>query len=123
MTLLGILLGMLFATIFVGLIMINSWRMIYAVVAAIAFVLVGGVAGLSVDIYHERVYIEQYKATKATYEDSLNNPIISGLERIDLINTVVEENKELIRKQYLSDKWYGFAIPDEIKELEPIGLE
>ena len=46
MMLIGILLGIMFAVIFAGLIMVNSSRMIYAVVAAIAFVLVGGVAGL-----------------------------------------------------------------------------
>lgn len=83
---------------------------------------VGGAIGTNVGKHFNASYIEQYKVTKQVIEESVTNSELSGLERVELVKQAVEENQKLVSKQYDSQQWYGFTIPDEIVELTLINL-
>lgn len=67
--------------------------------------------------------VKQFESAKATYSESIKSEDISGLERIEIVNKITEENKTLARLKYDATKWYYFYLPDNIVDnIEPIKL-
>lgn len=67
--------------------------------------------------------IKQLESAKATYSEAIKSNDISGLERIEIVNKITEENKTLARLKYDATKWYYFYLPDNLVDnLEPIKL-
>ena len=67
--------------------------------------------------------VKQFESAKATYSESIKSEDVSGLERIEIVNKITEENKTLARLKYDATKWYYFYLPDNIVDnLEPIKL-
>ncbi len=67
--------------------------------------------------------VKQFESAKATYSEAIKSNDISGLERIEIVNKITEENKALARLKYEATKWYYFYLPDNIVDnLEPIKL-
>lgn len=79
--------------------------------------------GCTVDRESNLAYIARYQAAKATIEASLENEKLSDLTRIELLKQATEYNVALADKQHSAQRWYGFSIPDEVLDLEPINLE
>lgn len=87
------------------------------------------VLGLSMFVgarIHIRIFendIKQFESAKATYSEAIKSNDISGLERIEIVNKITEENKTLARLKYDATKWYYFYLPDHLVDnLEPIKL-
>lgn len=87
------------------------------------------VLGLSMFVgarIHIRMFegdIKQFESAKATYSEAIKSENISGLERIEIVNRITEENKALARLKYEATKWYYFYLPDNLVDnLEPIKL-
>ena len=87
------------------------------------------ILGLSMFIgarIHIRMFendIKQFESAKATYSEAIKSNDISGLERIEIVNKITEENKALAKLKYEATKWYYFYLPDNIVDnLEPIRL-
>lgn len=67
--------------------------------------------------------VKQFESAKATYSESIKSEDITGLERIEIVNKITEENKTLARLKYDATKWYYFYLPDNLVDnLEPIKL-
>jgi hypothetical protein len=67
--------------------------------------------------------VRQFESAKATYSESIKSEDVSGLERIEIVNKITEENKTLARLKYDATKWYYFYLPDNLVDnLEPIKL-
>ena len=67
--------------------------------------------------------IKQFESAKMTYSEAIKSEDISGLERIEIVNKITEENKILARLKYDATKWYYFYLPDNLVDnLEPIKL-
>ena len=67
--------------------------------------------------------IKQFESAKATYSEAIKSNDISGMERIEIVNKITEENKTLARLKYNATKWYYFYLPDNLVDnLEPIKL-
>lgn len=67
--------------------------------------------------------VRQFESAKATYSEAIKSNDISGLERIEIVNKITEENKTLARLKYDATKWYYFYLPDNLVDnLEPIKL-
>ena len=75
---------------------------------------------------HIRIFendVKQFESAKATYSEAIKSNDISGLERIEIVNRITEENKTLARLKYDATKWYYFYLPDNLVDnLEPIKL-
>lgn len=87
------------------------------------------VLGLSMFVgarIHIRMFesdIKQFESAKSTYSEAIESEDISGLERIEIVNKITEENKSLARLKYDATKWYYFYLPDNLVDnLEPIKL-
>ena len=87
------------------------------------------VLGLSMFIgarIHIRMFegdVRQFESAKATYSEAIKSEDITGLERIEIVNKITEENKALARLKYDATKWYYFYLPDNLVDnLEPIKL-
>ncbi len=87
------------------------------------------VLGLSMFVgarIHIRMFendVKQFESAKATYSEAIKSEDISGLERIEIVNKITEENKTLARLKYDATKWYYFYLPDNLVDnLEPIKL-
>ena len=67
--------------------------------------------------------IRQFETAKSTYSEAIKSGDISGLERIEIVNKITEENKVLAKLKYDATKWYYFYLPDNLVDnLEPIKL-
>ena len=67
--------------------------------------------------------VRQFESAKATYSELIKSEDVSGLERIEIVNKITEENKTLARLKYDATKWYYFYLPDNLVDnLEPIKL-
>ena len=67
--------------------------------------------------------VRQFESAKATYSEAIKSEDITGLERIEIVNKITEENKILARLKYDATKWYYFYLPDNLVDnLEPIKL-
>lgn len=88
------------------------------ILVIIAFVL----GGVKIEKSMNGRYVDQYQAQKATIEASLQSDVLSGLERIQLVQQAAEANKELAGYQYDCRQWYGFAVDDRVLDLEPIDI-
>lgn len=87
------------------------------------------VLGLSMFVgarIHIRMFetsVKQFESAKATYSEAIKSGDISGLERLEVVNRITEENKTLAKLKYDVSKWYDFYLPDDlVNNLEPIKL-
>lgn len=92
---------------------------------AVAIVILGLCTFVGARI-HIRIFendVKQFESAKATYSEAIKSNDISGLERIEIVNKITEENKTLARLKYGATKWYYFYLPDNLVDnLEPIKL-
>lgn len=78
-------------------------------------------ARIHIRMFESRV--KEFESAKATYSEAIKSADISGLERIEIVNKITEENKTLARLKYDVTKWYYFYLPDNLVDnLEPIKL-
>lgn len=87
------------------------------------------VLGLSMFVgarIHIRMFennVKQFESAKATYSEAIKSGDISGLERLEIVNKIAEENKTLAKLKYDASKWYDFYLPDDLVDnLEPIKI-
>ena len=68
-----------------------------------------------------KIQVEEFKTAKLVYEQALASDDLSGLERIEIVDKIVEENKWLAKTKYNVKQWYCWFLPDEIvDDLEEI---
>jgi hypothetical protein len=58
--------------------------------------------------------VAKYEAQKATIEQSLDSDVLSGLERIELVNEAAELNGELAERKAQSERWHVVYYEDGI---------
>ena len=93
------------------------------IVAAVVVLCLGMFVGARIHIRTFERDIKQFEAAKVTYSEAIKSANISGLERIEIVNKITEENKTLARLKYDATKWYYFYLPDNLVDnLEPIKL-
>ena len=62
--------------------------------------------GIGINTNNEIVYAAKYEAQKDTIEQSLASDILTGLERIELVNKATELNGELAERRAKHGLWY-----------------
>ena len=95
-----------------------------SIVVCVMCVVLGGVIGISVANINLKQDIEGFSAIKETYMMAVSNNEISGLERLQIVDTAIDQNKRLARRKASIDAWWNIAIDpnlkDQLKELTPI---
>lgn len=130
---LGIVLGVVLSAIigFIGSLIYESlyetWAEITCVITTIAlclgFTIAITVAICSYDKLQSTCYIDRYYSVKTTIEESLDSDKISGMERLQLVQNAIDENKYLVQQQFDCQQWYGFLIDKDVLELKPINFK
>ena len=87
------------------------------------FCIIGGFCGKYVGAENSSKYVETYSVVKETVERALDSEELTGFERMELVNTATEHNRELADKKYTASKWYGSFMDERLKDLEYISLD
>ena len=122
----GILIGL-----FVGLVpllvvlliyvLVEDYEKLFIRIGCVAFILtVMGSFYISVEM--NRQWAVGYRAQKATIESSLQSDLLSGYERVALVQQATECNRELAERQYKASQWYGFDECKDVLDLKPIDI-
>lgn len=96
----------------------TDYKWIPILSAAISGLVVAGICILA-SRYSLKIQVEEFKTAKLVYEQALASDDLSGLERIEIVDKIVEENKWLAKTKYNVKQWYCWFLPDEIVD----GLE
>lgn len=127
----GIILGALFASLFSLIIHwvlfeydLEKYTWVVIIAIIILGVFVGAKIGIAIDKSYYETKIEQFKMSKQTIETSIINDKLSGLERVELVQLAVEENKWLAEIKVDVTKWWYFHLDESLLEdLQPINFE
>lgn len=125
----GVFIGVLIISIMFAFVAIDSmyrvkfWKVagVFVIAILVSVILCIPVRFMALNSNYE--YIQKYKSLKITYETSIKSESLTGLEKIQIVNEIADINSELAKKQYINTRWYGFEIPEEITELEPIKID
>ena len=94
-----------------------------SIIIAVVVLCLSTFVGARVHIRMFESEVRRFEIAKATYSEAIKSEDISGLERIEIVNKIVEENKILSKLKYDATKWYYFYLPDNlVGNLEPIRL-
>lgn len=99
---------------------LKGW--ISGVLFAAVFIFFGGFLGNYINTADVESYTEQYKVTSETYYSSIDNEKLSGLERLELTQSVMLYNRELANRKVDMVKFWSIGIPKSVKE-EVLKLE
>ena len=83
--------------------------------------LLASLIALPTNILTIRSEIEQFKITKATYENARNNfDSLSFVENAAIQVDIAHLNRWLVDTQYFNETVFDIFIPDEIMDLKPL---
>ena len=78
--------------------------------------------GIGLNTDAEKVYVDKYLTQKATIEQSLASEILSGTERVAIVNKAIDINGELAERMSRFERWYfvcyEYDIYDGIEFIE-----
>lgn len=114
----GLIIGVIFMFVGITIVFITEHRWIPILSAVISGLVVAGIC-MFVSRYSLKMQVEEFKTAKLVYEEALASDDLSGLERIEIVNKIVTENKWLAKTKYNVKQWYCWFLPDELVD----GLE
>lgn len=102
-------------------VVVEDHKKLFIRIGCVAYILaVMGSFYISVEM--SRQWAVGYQAQKATIESSLQSDLLSGYERVALVQQATECNQELAKRQYNASRWYGFDECKDVLDLEPIDI-
>lgn len=92
-------------------------------ISIILLTLIGGSIGIQIDRVSYDKKIANWENTKMIIEDSLKDENLTQLEKINLVNTIVEYNMQLTElKEDVKQWWYFYLDDSKVNELEIIKI-
>jgi hypothetical protein len=128
----GLIIGLIIGLVAAGIVYMTmdyndceSFTMWIVTVPIIVICIAGtGWIGYTLDNADLRSFIAKFNATKETYNMSINDERLSGLERLEIVKMVNESNRDLAsRKANINEWWNNFVsddLKDELNQLESI---
>lgn len=105
----------------------ETWAEIVCIITTVVLCLASTISiTLSMCSYEKlqsTCYVERYEVTKETIEKSIASDKISSMERLQLVQNAIDENKHLTQQQFDCQQWYGFLIDKDVLELETIDFD
>ncbi|MEG2381337.1 MAG: hypothetical protein RSB38_06550 [Oscillospiraceae bacterium] len=127
MIIMGIIIGMLMGLIVVTTMFIDARSKTPVVITMLIGAILGGVIGISSENYFLKEDIDGFSAVKQTYACAVESTDLSGLERLQIVETAIEQNKLLARRKSSINAWWNIVIKsdykEELKALEPISVD
>ena len=120
--LIGLLVGLvLILVVFLIYMMVEDHEKLFIRIGCVAYIL-AVMSSFYISVEMSRQWAVGYRAQKATIESSLQSDLLSGYERVALVQQATECNQELAERQYKASRWYGFDECQDVLDLEPIDI-
>lgn len=107
--------------VFLIYILVEDYEKLFIGISCVALILTV-MGSLYIRVEMSRQWAVGYRAQKATIESSLQSDLLSGYERVALVQQAAECNQELAERQYKASRWYGFDECQDVLDLEPIDI-
>ena len=120
--LMGLLVGLVpLVVVFLMYVVVEDYEKLFIRISCVAFIL-AVIGSFYMSVETSRQWAVGYRAQKATIESSLQSDLLSGYERVALVQQATECNQELAKRQYKASQWYGFDECKDILDLKPIDI-
>lgn len=120
--LIGLLVGLVpLLVVLLIYLVVEDHEKLFIRICCVAFILTV-MGSFYVNVEMSRQWAVGYRAQKATIESSLQSDLLSGYERVALVQQATECNQELAERQYKASRWYGFDECQDVLDLEPIDI-
>ena len=94
------------------------------IIVSITVFIAGIFIGISLNTENANIWSAKFKAQKATIEQSLESDVLSGLERIELVNKASDLNGELAERKAESELWHVIYYDKNVYDgIEPIVIK
>ena len=122
----GILIGLFGGLVphmvdFLIYVLVEDYEKLFIGISCVALILTV-MGSLYIRVEMSRQWAVGYRAQKATIESSLQSDLLSGYERVALVQQATECNQELAERQYKASQWYGFDECKDVLDLKPIDI-
>ena len=107
--------------VFLIYVLVEDYEKLFIGISCVALILTV-MGSLYIRVEMSRQWAVGYRAQKATIESSLQSELLSGYERVALVQQATECNQELAERQYKASRWYGFDECQDVLDLEPIDI-
>lgn len=107
--------------VFIIYMLVEDYEKLFIGISCVALILTV-MGSLYIRVEMSRQWAVGYRAQKATIESSLQSDLLSGYERVALVQQAAECNQELAERQYKASQWYGFDECKDVLDLEPIDI-
>ena len=107
--------------VFLIYVLVEDYEKLFIGISCVALILTV-MGSLYIRVEMSRQWAVGYRAQKATIESSLQSDLLSGYERVALVQQATECNQELAERQYKASRWYGFDECQDVLDLEPIDI-
>ena len=122
------IIGIIFTCLLVGILSFCIGMLIYTVIDPyneLLFIGINGIVAILVTVFatligvginteSEKIYVEKYLSQKTTIEQSLRSELLSGAERVSIVNKAIDINGELAEKKARYERWYWVCYEDDI---------
>ena len=120
--LIGLLVGLVpLLVVLMIYVLVDDYGKLFIGISCVAFILTV-MCSFYVSVEMSRQWAVGYRAQKATIESSLQSDLLSGYERVALVQQATECNQELAERQYKASRWYGFDECEDVLDLKPIDI-
>ena len=102
-------------------VLVEDHEKLFIMIGCAVFILTV-IGSLYMSVEMSRQWAVGYRAQKATIESSLQSDLLSGYERVALVQQAAECNQELAERQYKASQWYGFDECKDVLDLKPIDI-
>ncbi len=92
----------------------SKWVVPFLIGVFVITLVISLLVGIGLVTEDERIFVSKYEMQKTTIETSLNSDVVSGLERIELVNKAVELNGELAERKARCDRWHHILYDNHI---------
>lgn len=97
---------------------------ISVVILTIGSITIGGLIGKDIDIKTYEMKIRNWKNITEVIENSMSNPNISDLEKVQLIQDIVMYNMQLEECKTEVTYWFNWYLDDsKVNKLQPISID
>ena len=122
----GVLIGMFgglvpLMVVFLIYVLVEDHEKLFIGIGCVVFIL-AVIVTLYMRVEMSRQWAVGYRAQKETIESSLQSELLSGYERVALVQQATECNQELAERQYKASRWYGFDECEDVLDLKPINI-
>ena len=98
--------------------------MIIGIIIGLCIIVFSSLLGMNLDQIDYEKKVNTYITTKQTIENAMQSKELIGLEKIELVKQINEQNQKLEELKVDVKQWYNFYLDEsKVNELQPIEIK